>query len=114
MARREFTAAVKVARFKHCGRKCEGCGAHLTVGKFAYDHDDADGLTGKPTFENCRVLCLGCHSVKTRTIDIPRIAKAKRREARHLGAKAKSSRPMPGSKASGIRKRMDGTVEWRT
>jgi hypothetical protein len=41
------------------------------------------------------------------------IAKAKRREALAGGFKTKTRNPMPGSKASGIRKRMDGTVEKR-
>jgi 5-methylcytosine-specific restriction enzyme A len=44
---------------------------------------------------------------------VPRIAKAKRQQRAHLGAKARKSRPIPGSRASGLRKRMDGTVERR-
>jgi hypothetical protein len=36
-----------------------------------------------------------------------------RREALAGGFKTKTRRPIPGSKASGLRKRMDGTVEKR-
>lgn len=100
MARQEFSQGTKVAAFKRANGRCEGevngerCGAFLTPGKYHYDHDNPDGLTGEPTLENCKVLCLGCHRKKTSEIDIPRIAKAKRREAKHIGAKAPSRRPL--------------------
>lgn len=90
MTRKEFSKAVKVARLKHAMRegalRCEGCGVLLKPGGFAFDHDDPDGLTGEPTFENCRVLCTSlCHKMKTKK-DVLKIAKAKRVEAKHLGA----------------------------
>ena len=112
MSRKEFSTRTKAKAFHRAGGNCDGCGGRLYVGKFAYDHDNPDGLTGDPTLENCRVLCTACHSVKTTTQDVPRIAKAKRREAKHIGAKAPRN-PMPGSKHSRWRKRMDGTVERR-
>lgn len=99
MTRREFPARVKVAAFERAGGACEGCGARLTVGKYHYDHDTPDGLGGAPTLENCRVLCTVCHADKTRGTDVPQIARAKRREARHLGARS-SSRPLPGGRDS--------------
>jgi hypothetical protein len=43
---------------------------------------------------------------------VPRIAKMKRQRAAHLGAKT-SKRPMPGSRASGLKKHMDGRVSKR-
>lgn len=110
MTRSEFPPSVKVAAFKRCGGQCEGCTARLYPGKFDYDHDHPDGLGGPPTLENCRVLCLNCHSAKTHKEDRPKMAKADRQRKRHIGAKPKS-RPIPGSKASGIRKRMSGRVE---
>lgn len=82
--RKEFPAKIKVLAFKRAGGRCEGCGAFLVAGKSAFDHDNPDGLTGEPTLENCRVLCLACHGVKTGQ-DITNIAKAKRRERRHMG-----------------------------
>lgn len=93
MTRKNFTKAVLVARFKHCGGLCEGvldsgtrCNAVLTPGKWHGDHDNPDGLTGEPTFLNCRCLCLPCHAAKT-AVDVERISRAKRREAAHLGAR---------------------------
>lgn len=45
--------------------------------------------------------------------DVAEKAKVDRIRKKHLGIKTKSGRPMPGSKASGIRKRMNGKVERR-
>ena len=85
MKRKEFPTKIKVARYRFCGAKCESCGISLTLIRWQCDHANPDGMTGKPTFENARCLCLGCHAAKT-AIDVAVIAKAKRREARHLGA----------------------------
>lgn len=74
--------------------KCECCGCRLLSGHYHYDHIIPDQLGGEPTLENCQVLCKACHGVKTAKTDVPNIAKAKRREARHIGAKPKSSRPL--------------------
>lgn len=87
MARREFSRSTKVARFKHAKGHCEYCGTKLQPGRIEYDHEDADGLTGDNSFENCRAVCIPCHSIKTKQ-DVAKIAKAKRREARHIGAEA--------------------------
>jgi hypothetical protein len=112
MSRKEFSTRTKAKAFHRAGGNCESCTCRLSVGKFHYDHDNPDGLTGEPTLENCRVLCTACHSVKTTTQDVPRIAKAKRNEARHIGAKT-SRNPMPGSKGSRWKKKMSGKVVLR-
>jgi 5-methylcytosine-specific restriction protein A len=84
--RREFSPKIKVAAYKRSGGYCERCTALLYVGKYHYDHANPDGLTGEPTLENCAVLCTNCHGEKTKQ-DVKDIAKAKRRERKHLGAK---------------------------
>lgn len=122
MSRREFSAKVRVAAWQRSNGRCEsgriahmpniGCGRKLFPGDIRFEHVDPDGLTGEPTLDNCAVLCRSCWMIKTTTYDVPAIAKAKRREARHIGARI-SRNPMPGSKASGLRKRMNGTVERR-
>jgi hypothetical protein len=77
VARKEFSKSVKVAVIKRAtvdGQVyCEECGC-LTKGRFEIDHIRADGLLGEPTIENARA-----------------IAKAKRREALHLGVRKKPS-----------------------
>lgn len=107
MTRKNFSKAVLVARHAYAGGLCEWidretsirCNAVLVPGQWHGDHDNPDGLTGEPTFENCRALCLHHHAMKTK-LDVAAIAKAKRREAAHIGARtapAKSiaSAPMP-------------------
>ena len=87
MTRRNFPKSVIVQRIKACTKDlrvyCENCG--LPCSKWQIDHMRADGLLGEPTFENSRLLCLPCHAEKTKD-DVARIAKAKRVEAKHLGA----------------------------
>lgn len=112
MTRREFSRKVKLDAFQRAAGRCEECTAHLVPGKYQYDHVTPDGLGGKPTLENCKVVCTACHGAKTAKEDVPRMAKADRQRAKLMDGK-KSKRPMPGSKASGWRKRMDGTVERR-
>lgn len=95
MARREFSTAV-YAQIVHRATnaqgqiQCEGCG--LVLGKRPYhvDHTIADGLqidkSRKLTADDGKLLGVECcHGPKTRTVDIPAIARAKRREAKHLG-----------------------------
>lgn len=110
--RQEFTRAIMAAAFKRANGACESCTAKLFPGNIQYDHQIPDALGGAPTLDNCKVLCRTCHRSKTSTADQPRIAKMKRQRDKNSGAK-RSSSPMPGSKRSGIRKRMDGTVERR-
>lgn len=85
--RREFSAKVMVAAFKRCKGRCESCGVRLSAGRINYDHVIPDAMGGQPLLENCAVLCAACHGVKTRTLDVPAIAKVKRIQAKHIGAK---------------------------
>jgi 5-methylcytosine-specific restriction endonuclease McrA len=112
--RREFPAKVKLAAWDRCQRDgkphCEGCGLRI-VGVPEYDHIKPDGLGGEPTLENCAVLCGKCHRIKTHEEDRPVMAKADRQMKAHAGVK-RTSRPMPGSRASRWKRTLDGrTVE---
>lgn len=113
MSRLEFSRKTKAARFAHCGGKCEGCGAKLRDGRFAYDHHVPTGwLGGDNSFENCRVLCTGhrsCHQAKT---DREAGQKAKSNRVRDKAIKAigRKGPPMPGTKDSDIKICMDGRV----
>lgn len=108
-ARREFPKDVRIAAFRRANGRCEGrCGGRLYVGKYHYDHVISDALGGEPILENCRVLCIACHGEKTSHQDVPRIAKADRQLASFAGIKARSTRPLPGSKDSGWRRPFNG------
>ena len=98
-ARREFSRDVRAAALRRCQDdkgilRCEKCHLALKAGGFAFDHVRPDGLLGKPTLDNCMVLCTACHSEKTRLHDVPAIAKAKRREADHFGINTPSRNPI--------------------
>ena len=84
--RREFPRAVKVAVIKRATRDgvtyCEGCGA--LARRWQIDHIRPDGLLGEPTLENAQLLGECCYVPKNAD-DTKTIAKAKRREAKHLG-----------------------------
>lgn len=110
MTRREFPAKVKAAEWLAAGGRCRDCTAKCGPGNAEYDHAIADGLGGAADAQNCRLLCRACHAVKSATHDTPAIAKAKRREAAHIGAKAPSRATIPGSRRSPFKKRLDGTV----
>jgi hypothetical protein len=109
--RRNFPAAVKLAAFRRCQGRREGdCGgARLYVGKFEYHHRIPDGLDGEPTLENCVVLCIACHDAVTYREDIPRIAKTKRAQRKHLGIHS-PGRSLPCGRASGVSKKITGEV----
>lgn len=114
MARREFSRKVRAVVFLRANGCCElpECKAKLKTGEGHYDHILPDALGGEPTVENCQLICNECHKAKTRD-DVRQIRKADRQRDKHNGTFKRKSRPMPGTKASGIRKRMDGTVEYR-
>jgi 5-methylcytosine-specific restriction endonuclease McrA len=110
--RREFSAKTKALAFARSGGRCEhpDCGLKLYTAGIEFDHEIPCEMGGDNSVDNCRVLCRLHHMEKTSTADIPNIARAKRRHQRHIGIK-RGGRPMAGSKRSGWRKRMNGTVE---
>ena len=111
--RDEFTRATKSAAWARCDGLCEECGNPIRSGHGPeYDHIVEAWLGGSADLENCAVLCAHCHSKKTATQSIPRIAKTKRVLAKRIKAD-RPKRPMPGTKASGLRKHMDGSVSKR-
>lgn len=88
MARREFPRAIKVAVIKRATRDsvvyCEAC--QLPAKKWQIDHVRPDGLLGEPTIDNAQLICEACFGIKN-PADTTAIARAKRREAAHIGAR---------------------------
>lgn len=103
MARREFPRAVRVAVIKRCTRDsnvyCEACGG--LAKRFQIDHIIPDALCGEPVMSNAQLLCEGCFSVKNPK-DTKDAAKAKRREARRIGATMPPKQPI---RSAGFAKR---------
>ena len=110
MPRSEFPKSVRRQAFERAKGRCERCEAALFPGQYHYDHILADGLSGKPTLENCAVLCRACHGLKTAAEDIPRIAKADRARAKIMDGQKRKSRPIPGSRGTKWKQKLDGTV----
>ena len=131
-ARAEFTLKTKLeamVRYVRCPglpEKGVTCGKPFGhISDVHFDHIAREEATHDNSAENCRPLCLECHNLKTfgtkatsAGSDVHMAAKAKRLRGEtkqgNKAAKARKTHPMPGSRASGWRKRMDGTVERRS
>lgn len=86
MARRSFSKKDRARIFASAGGVCHLCSGAITVGEaWEIEHVLAYALTRDNSDENLRPAHKRCHEVKTRQEDVPAIAKAKRREAKHLG-----------------------------
>jgi len=97
------------------GGKCHICGQKIDGTKERWDveHIIPRALIGKSadTDDNMQPAHYRCHQIKTRA-DQHDIAKAKRREARHMGFK-KSKSPLPFGRGSKLKKKMDGRIVTR-
>ena len=111
MKRQSFSTTFRLSLFLDRSGTCEGCSQRIQAGQ-AWDIDHilplALGGTNEPN--NLQILCKPCHQTKTHHSDIPRIAKIKRLKAKHLGASSSAYLPIPGSKSSPWKRKMEGSV----
>lgn len=100
---------VKIRVFdKHDG-KCAHCGRSIYGRLLAcFDHIIALINGGQNRESNLQLLCSECHAGKTGQDAHTKSVTYKKR-IKHLGLKSKR-RLIPGSKGSGFRKKLDGTV----
>lgn len=100
---------VKLRIFERYDGRCNHCHL-LIVGKLLpnYDHIIALANGGRNCESNIQLLCTACHPDKSRE-DVREKSIFYKKKVRRL--KLKRRRLIPGSKGSGFRKRMDGTVE---
>jgi 5-methylcytosine-specific restriction protein A len=111
--RQEFSRKVKNEALERCGGRCCSCGVTLTPATGTeFDHRIPDAVNGANSVANCSPLCSNCHGVKTKQ-DVKQIAKDKRARDKHSGAMTKTGKPMPGTKRSGWKHKMDGSWERR-
>ena len=99
---------VKIRVFTKFDGRCADCTLKI-VGKLrpAYDHRVALINGGQHAESNLQLLCMPCHKVKTRA-DVKEKSVIARVRAKHLGIR-KPSR-FPGSRDSGWKKKIDGSV----
>lgn len=107
---RRMSTTRRVRIFDTAGGLCHLCERKIRVGEaWDVEHVIPYALTRDDSDENLRPAHVGCHKAKTKD-DVATIAKAKRVSAKHRGAKAPSRNPIPGSKASGLKRKMNGEI----
>jgi 5-methylcytosine-specific restriction endonuclease McrA len=110
--RHPLTRKQRVEVFMSTDGRCYVCGQKLRGDAWEAEHPQALALGGSDGIADLRPICRPCHKPKTAD-DKRAIEKCKRVRDRHIGAK-RSRTPLPGSRASGWKRKMDGTVERRT
>jgi len=120
MSRLEFTKQVKREALTRSDKKCEAsgelygyrngqrCYAPLAYG-VAFDHFILASEGGDNSLDNCRAVCIKCHSWKTRNIDTPKAAKIKRQRDKNSGIRKKKSKWGYG-REDNIKKKINGLV----
>ena len=108
MMRAEFSKRTRLDKWNRAKGHCEDCGIDLRGRHAEYHHASFDRSDN--SFDNCRLLCQPCHTGITRE-RAPLLAKSNRIRERIASIKRVSGRPLPGTRRSGIRKRMNRTVE---
>lgn len=107
--RSKFSTKRRLEIFVKHGGQCYLCESNIRPGEtWEVEHILPVGLGGDNTDENLRPAHTKCHKSKTKK-DVGSMRKADRIRAKHFGAKEKKS-SMPGSKKSGWKRKMDGTV----
>lgn len=124
MTRLNFTAETKRKAHKRSGGVCEchripwlkrpdGCGLKLGNANTFYEHINPDAIRQDNSIENCAVLVRTCWREKTDNYDRKVIAKSNHTQDRARGIRKHQSRPLPGTRASGVRRPMNGPpVRW--
>ncbi|MCJ2069583.1 HNH endonuclease [Methylobacterium sp. J-030] len=69
--RQNFPKAVRIQALERADGRCEGelptgdpCPCAIPTGGRIFDHVIPDANGGRPTLDNCRVLCLPCDRAK--------------------------------------------------
>lgn len=114
MSRRPLTRAKRVRIWNAANGICHICKLPIdgTKDKWDAEHIKPIWLGGADDESNMAPAHKRCHAPKTAQEAAPR-AKSNRIRARHMGIRKTQPRPIPGTKASGWRHRMDGTWERR-
>lgn len=106
----EFPSGVRNDALRRANGRCEACGTLLRPGRIQIDHKKAVAFGGKPVLSNAQVLGDCCYTPKNAN-DNAAAKRSNRITRKNAGIRTKQGRPLPGTRASGIRKRMNGNVE---
>lgn len=109
--RKRITSKMRIEVFERHKGVCHLCSMKVVAGaEWDLSHLIPLAAGGADDESNWLVAHRSCHRVHTATVDIPLVAKVARIRAKHIGAKARSKNPLPGSRASGFKRKMDGTI----
>lgn len=103
---------VKLRVWMRANGKCEACTRQLFGVVPQFDHTIALINGGEHREFNLRLICDTCHKGKSKD-DIAEKSVIYYKRLKNAGIKKKHSRPLPGTKASGLKKKFDGSVERR-
>ena len=105
MSRRSFSRKDRARIFALGKGCCHICGGKIGVGEaWEVEHIIPYALTQDNSDDNLRPAHVKCHSAKTHGEDRPRISKAERMRAKHLGLWPKTKSPL---KSRGFERRDD-------
>lgn len=91
---------------------CQECGLKIQGSNWICDHRLAIINGGQNRESNLGPVCYRCDKTKKTPADVKAKSETYRKRASYLGVKRKS-RPIPGSRASGWKRKVDGTWEKR-
>lgn len=110
MKRARLSTTQRFALLQREKYRCHLCNGLIYVGQgWDVSHEIPLELGGADDDENRRSAHRKCHRAHTAAVDIPAIAKAKRVQAGHHGARVSMS-PMRGGRTDSLKRKMDGTV----
>ena len=113
-SRAAFSDKTKLDEWQSAGGKCRDCKVKLRPGMpREYHHIIPANVGGGHELANCWLLCVPCHGVRTTKTDTPQAARTKRIEKAAAGITKPKGKPLPGTKRSGWKKKMNGQVEKR-
>lgn len=110
--RRKITPTQRAMVFRDAGGVCHLCKLKIVGSDWHVEHPKMLEMDGSDDLASLRPAHIACHAVKT-SAEIRDLRKADRMMKAEAGIKSRRGPPMPGTKRSGLRKRMSGQVEKR-
>jgi len=106
LSRRRISTTERLAIFKRHRGICHLCHGKIAIAElWDISHDIPLEMGGEDGGDNLRPAHRSCHRDHTAKVDLPTIARAKRREASHLGARPAPKRPIRSAPFSASTKR---------